>query len=236
MFSAENNSLGVQPVKMKTDSTKGMTAVKEPLHRTSFFYLLIAPPGAGKTTLLYNLLTRKDMYGRKFDICHYFSPSLATIHVPLPPERLHAELDMTEIQKIVKDIPEGERCLFVFDDMVALLPTGKALKPFINLAYNRRHLGGSGGGVSIMMVSQKLTGIPRALRCAANGLFYWSTSNMKEIKCCFDEVSNMSWDDWLNLLKFAWSEPHSFLFMRLDRNDAHKDGRYFKNFDRIKML
>ena len=232
--SATEKQLQIKPCKMSTDSTKGMEKVRYPLHNTgSFFYLLIAPPGAGKTTLLYNLLTQKNMYGKKYEQVHYFSPSLGTIELPLPDDRKHSELNVTEIEKLMKSVKPGERILFVFDDMVAHLPSGKQLMPFIKLVYNRRHICGKDGGCGIMMVSQKLTGVPRALRCAADGIFYWRTANKKEINTFFEEYVSMSMDDFTEMLEFCWSDQHSFLFARLDKRD---DERWFKNFEPVKYI
>ena len=238
MYSTQRESkatqLAIKPVKMATDSTKGMGKVRPPLHNTGcFFYLLIAPPGAGKTTTLYNLLTQKHMFGKKFEHVHYFSPSLATVEIPLPRDRLHDELNVKELDALMKNVPKGERILFVFDDMVSQFPTGQKLMPFVRMIYNRRHITGKGGGCAIMMVSQKLTGIPRMLRCAADGIFYWRTANQKEIKTFYDEYVSMDYDEFLKLLDFAWSEQHSFLFARLDKREEE---RWFRNFTKIKML
>jgi len=227
--------LQIKPVKMSADSKKGMERVKEPLHNTgNFFYLLVGPPGASKTTTMLSLLLDKSAFAKKFEQVHIFSPSLATVDsIPLPKDRLHSELDLPLIQKLITTIPEGERLLLCFDDMIANLPGGKDLKIFVRMIYNRRHLAGKGGGVAVMMISQKLTGIPRQLRCAADGIFYYYTANEKEIKCFYDEFVSMPYKDYMSMLDFAWSEKYSFLFGRLDRRN---DQRWFRNFEPMKQL
>jgi len=237
MFTTQHadGPLTIKPVKMSADSKKGMEKVKEPLHNTgSFFYLLVGPPGASKTTTMLSLLLDKNAFARKFEQCHIFSPSLATIDdLPLPKDRLHPELDLKLIEKLITSIPTGERLLLCFDDMVANLPGGKDLKIFVRMIYNRRHLAGKGGGVAVMMISQKLTGIPRQLRCAADGIFYYYTANEKEIKCFYDEFVSMPYGAFLKMLDFAWSDKYSFLFGRLDRRNQD---RWYRNFEAIPQL
>ena len=223
--------LEIKKVKMTADSSKGFESVPDPLVQNgNWFMILISPPGGGKTTLVKNLLTRKTLYGRRFDTCHYFSPSLSTVEIPLPKSRLHNELNVSEIEQLIKNTEKGEHMLLVLDDMVASLPgsNSEKLKPFLKLVFNRRHLCGPGGGVSIILTAQKLSSIPRALRCASNMIVSFYTSNLKELKTFWEEYSHVSWEDFLNMCAQAWSEKHSFLFGRLDRREG--DRRWFKNF------
>ena len=169
-------------------------------------------------------------------LVHFYSPSLATMDVPLPQERLHrGDLDPAEVEKTMKAVPQGERALFIFDDCVASMPPGgKAIRPFIKMCYNRRHLTGKNAGIAIMIVSQKLAGgIPRQLRAAADGIFYWRTANRKEIRTFFDEYVSMDEEDFHRMLEFAWSDRYSFLFARLDRPP---ESRYHRNFELIKSM
>ena len=240
MFTAlphpEAGKMVIKPIKMSADNTKGMESVREPLHQTSFFYLVVGPPGSSKTTTMLSMLTNKAQFGRKYDEVHWFSPSMSTVKIPLPPNRLHGgDLDLANVERVIKKVPKGKRLLMVFDDVVSSLPPGnKYLRPFIRMIYNRRHLMGGGGTCSCMLVSQKLSMIPRQLRAAADGLIYFRTSNLKEIKTCYEEYASISWSAFLKLLEFAWSDKYSFLFARLDRRED--DRRWHRNFEEIKML
>lgn len=112
MFTIDKpNPLKIKPHKMYADSTKGMEGVREPLHKTgNFLYMLVGPPGSSKTTMIMHLLMSKDCFKRRFDQVHFYSPSLSTMDVPLPPERLHrGDLDVDEVEKTMKAIPQGER-------------------------------------------------------------------------------------------------------------------------------
>lgn len=211
--------LNIKPHKMHADSTKGMEGVREPLHKTgNFLYMMVGPPGSSKTTMIMHLLLNRDCFKRRFDEVHFYSPSLSTIDVPLPEERLHrGDLDVAEVEKTMKSVKQGDRALFIFDDCVASLPPGgKAIRPFIKMCYNRRHLTGKNAGIAIIIVSQKLTGIPRQLRAAADGIFYWRTANKKEIATFFDEYVSMDLEDFHRMLDFAWSDKYSFLFACLN--------------------
>lgn len=226
-----SSGLHDRKIEMTADSEDGMKHLPETLSRKPFFYLMVAPPGSGKTNLIVNMLTNKKLYGKRFEIVHFFSPSMSTIKIPLPKQNLHDELDLTVVDKVAKDLRKGERALFVFDDMVNDIQKGKTLKPFLKLAYNRRHLGGA--GVSMMLTTQKLTRVDLTLRAAVSGVFFWRTSNKKEIKSFYDEFVNLDWPVFMKMLEFVWDKPHDFLYLRLDVDESK---RYHKNFDLLKIV
>ena len=216
-------------IKMTADDTSGMSQVPDPLHRTSSAYLFVAPPGSGKTNLLMNLISLKGKYYNKlFDQVHFWSPSKHTIKdLPLPPERQHSDLNLKELDQIIKSI-EGtdERGLFIFDDMVATL--GKNIKQFLKLLYNRRHIG---KGVHIWITTQKLTKVPLELRAAMNGLFVWPTSNKTEAQTLYDEYISLDKKQWELMKNQVMSKQYAFMFIRLDRHESDK--YYDNNFNNL---
>ena len=134
--------LAHKAVKSGADSTKGLESIPDPLPKSSFFMIISGRPGSGKTSFLYKLLAGKAnaLYNRKFDCVHLFSPSLATMQFPLPANRLHNDLDMKELAKIMETLPKGKHSLLIFDDFVAQLKVG--CKTFLKLILNRRHIAG----------------------------------------------------------------------------------------------
>lgn len=211
----------------KCDDFEGMDQVPDPLHK-SFFYMFIAPPGGGKTTLALNLIKkRRRFYNQLFDQVHIFSGSLRTINekLGLGEDRLHEGLELPELEKVVDNIDDEERALLVFDDVVASIE--RNMKPFLRIAYNRRHIG---KGVSIMLLSQKLLKVPHELRCACNGVFLFRTSNMREINSMWEEYFPMPKDQFLQLLKYCWRGKHDFMFVKLDAVECKK---YHRNFNQL---
>ena len=161
---------------MSTDSTVGMERIQDPLPRTSFFMGLISPPGGGKTTFILNMIARpKQFYNQLFEVVHVFSPSLNTVDIPLPEDRLHQTLDMATLENILNSIGSNERCLLIFDDMAPFLT--KNSTNMVKICYNRRHFG---LGCSLIMCTQKANKIPLELRSAMSCLVLYNTSNKVE--------------------------------------------------------
>ena len=217
-------------VRHRADDETGFENVPPPLERASFFTILSGRPGTGKTSWLMKVLNggRNKLYNRKFDIIHWWSPSLATMDVPLPRDRLHDELDMQQMESIMKSIPSGSKALFVIDDFVSQIKQHSRV--FLRMVNNRRHLGGSMGGLSILMTTQKMNSIPLAIRHAASSLVLFAPPR-KEARLVFDDIGDFdTFGEWQQLLDFVFDRPHSFLFILLTKNKAE---RYYKRFDRI---
>lgn len=195
--------------------------------------LVVGPPGSGKSSLVHNLLTNKRLYAKRFEIVHIFSPSLRTMKLPLEKSHQHEDLDLSIVEKECKTLRKGECAFFLFDDMVNDIQKGAGLKPFLKLAYNRRHLGGE--GASLMITTQKLTKVDLALRTAVSVVILYRTANNKEIRAAYEEYCNLSWETWKKLLAYAWEgNGHDFLMIRLDI--PNEEDRYFKSLAPIKFL
>ena len=235
VYSTTASELSVKPVKMKTD--KPIPGILPPLHASSFCYILVGGPGSGKSTLVRNLLMNKSMLGRKYDAVHYYSPSLATIDIPLPKNRLHDSVDVIELEQTMKDLKKGENALFVFDDCPTMIPRGAKGNVFARLCFNRRHLAkGDGAFASVIIITQKMNMLPTSVRAAANGLFLWYSASAREKKTIYEEfINDLSEKDFDALCDYAWDKAHDFMFIRLDRLRS-QGGKYHKGFEEIKIM
>ena len=205
--------------------------VPAPLEKSNFFYIISGKPGSGKTSLLMQMIAGKKnkVYNRLFDNVYMFSPSTATIDIPLPRNRLFTGLDMVELTKILSGIPKGTHNLFIFDDLASELRKNE--KVFLKLILNRRHLSGSGGSLSIIITTQKYNLVSLAYRNAASSLILFDM-NRKESKIVFDEVVSEfdTFQQWQAMLEGVYNQKHTFLLVRVTAERSH---RYFRNFDRI---
>ena len=94
------------------------------------------------------------------------------------------------------------------------------------MAYNRRHLG---AGFSIWISLQVFNKCPLELRKAISGLALWKTSNKKELNSIYEEFSLLPRDQFDDVLRYAWQQPHDFLFM-----DTLTD-TYYRNFNELSI-
>ena len=217
-------------IKMSADDMDGMEQVKEPLHRTASFYMMVGPPQSGKTNLVFSmLLKRKRFYNQMFENVHVFSNSIHTISekMNLDEDRIHKGLDFAELEGVVESIPKDERLLLVFDDLITSIQ--KNIKIFLRIVFNRRHIG---KGCHVWLISQKLNKIPAELRSGANGLFMFKSPNNYEIETLYQEFFNMPRDEFRQILDHCWKKRHDFMFLKLDEVESKK---YYHCFNLLKF-
>lgn len=202
------------------------------LPASSFFMILNGKPGSGKTNMLLNLLLRKSLYGRKFDKVFFFSPSQKTFSENylngLPANQRFDTFNIPDVMSSLESIEDsGEKVLFVFDDVVNDLDTAKNQSALLRLLYNRRHLCGKGGFVSVLITSQVYNRIPLRIRKVATHTIFFPTGSEKEKMSIYDElVGGMNYSDFDSILKRAWgNDEHAFIFMDILRQ------KFYKNFE-----
>ena len=234
----------------ETPNTKGKLDIKKmnmtcddaghevpaPLQKGNFFYIVCGQPSSGKTNLWLNFIKkRKCFYHKQFHKIYIFSNSLHTIKekINLPKQQLIHGFDLERLSEIISEEQkeaeddDANKVLIVFDDIVAQI--SKNLPPMLKLMYNRRHIG---GGMSIILTTQKYTKIPLELRTVATGVFFFATKNKTEIETLFDEFGNMKKINFYKLLDFVFDKPHSFLYLNLQES---VDKMYYKNFNLLNI-
>lgn len=205
------------------------------LQNYNFCCLLVGPSGSGKSSVWVNLL--KGQLYKKFDRVEVFSPSLHTIQTDLglSEDRMHEELDFDYLQETTealrqkkRDDPDSDyQTLWVIDDFLSEI-TSKSkdvnkLSIFSKIILNRSHC-----NLQILICSQTLLkGIPNVLRKNASHIVFLKNTNKAEREALRDEYTNMTSDEFNDLIKFVFDEPYDFLAIRT------QDDTYWKNLLQI---
>ena len=104
------------------------------------------------------------------------------------------------------------------------------MKPMLHLLYNRRHIG---GGISVVLTTQKLTKVPLELRTVCSGLFFFNTRNKQEIETLYDEYVGFKKPQLKKVLDYVFDKSHNFLYLSFEK--PH-DEMYHKNFNELKFV
>lgn len=204
--------------------------VKAPLPSWNYASIVVGVPGSGKTSLVLALI--KKYYKKKYDRIYFFSGSLQTIPETFL-EKLNDDRIFTSLEplgEIVKDLKEDEekpKTLIVIDDLVK--DVLEYQKEVMNLLYNRRHIG---GGVSVYLITQKLTKIPLSIRAGFDTIYFFSMNNKKELNSLYEDfITDLDRKEFDELIRYIndKKEKHPFLF--IDK----KNGKYYNKFNELQI-
>lgn len=225
-----NNKIKLQGVKVSNDEIDKQIIKPLPgsYAPSAFFCPIIGGPGSGKTSLLIQMLTK--YYKSVFDMIYFFSGSLQTINEKfldkLHPERIFDSLE--ELPDVIEELKGSDnKALIIIDDLVKDL-NNKEYKPVLTeMILNRRHIGSN---VSCFMVGQKLNMIPLFLRTSASAVIYFNGKNKRENNSLYEDyITDISRDEFDDVIKYVFDEPHSFLY--IDKTN----GKYYKKFNLLEI-
>jgi GTPase SAR1 family protein len=239
----KNDRIKLKLIKQSIDELDpDLEKIEEPLPKKSMAMYLVGAPGSGKTSLLLSLLLSKTAYLKKFDKVYLLSGSLQTLPpeliANLPEDQVFDEYNIDSIYEKVKEEKDSAlnpNVLFILDDVVKDIRA----KTFNKLILNRRHIIQNAtnpkvkAGCSIWITSQTYNLLELQIRKNMNAIILFPTANRKELECIKNELMmdlNPKQQD--EILKYAWSKPYGFLFIRMDKPKALK---YYSNFDSIKL-
>ena len=187
-----------------------------------FAMLIVGKPGMGKTSLILSLVCKSGKaFNRKFDKVYVWSPSLITMEGDpfemIPDDQKYEEATFENIQGVLDEIKDsGEKVLFIFDDVIADL-RGKGKGAIENLLqkifFNRRHLAGAGGSVSIIATSQTYNKIDSKLRKTASQLIFYENKQKRERESIFDEIILIPKQEYIDALRFIYDKKHNFMYI-----------------------
>jgi len=206
-----------------------------------FAMLIIGKPGMGKTTLILSLICKKGKaFNRKFDRVYLFSPSLVTMKDDpfelIPEDQKFDEATYDNLNGVLEEIKDsGEKVLLILDDVIADV-RGKGKGSVENLLqkifFNRRHLAGAGGSVSVIATSQAYNKIDPKLRKTASQIVFYKNLHKKETESIFDEVILIPRKEFTDTLRYVFNKKHDFLYIDTTQEP---DKMLHKNFNQLSI-
>ena len=200
-----------------------------------FAMLLVGKPRSGKTNLLLNLTTKMNKnFNRKFDRVFLFSPSVHTMENDpfelLPDDQKYETATEQNIQGVLDMIRDSqEKVLLILDDCISDI-RGKGKGDIENLLhrvfFNRRHLAGKGGNLSIIATSQTYNKIDPKLRKTCSHLILFENKNKKELDSIFEEVILIPKKEFFDVLRYIYDRKFRFMYIDTTLPDfkmIHKD-------------
>lgn len=214
-------------------------SIPAPLPRKGgFAIIIVGRPGYGKTSLINSLVCKSGRnFNRKFDRLFIWSPSMITMegdpYEMIPDEQKFEEATLENIQGVLDEIKDtGEKVLFIFDDVIADI-RGKGKGEIENLLqkifFNRRHLAGAGGSVSIIATSQTYNKIDPKLRKTASHLIQYKPQK-KEIENIYDDMITLPKKEFMDALRYIYKKKHDFMFLDLQQEESKQ---IHKNFNQL---
>lgn len=196
--------------------------------RGGFAMLIIGRPGYGKTSLINSLVCKTGKcFNRKFDRVYIWSPSMITMegdpYEMIPDDQKFETANFENLQGVLDEIKDsGEKILFILDDVIADI-RGKGKGDVENLLqkvfFNRRHLAGYGGSVSIIATSQTYNKVDPKLRKTCSHLIQYKPQK-KEIENIYDDMITLPKKEFMDVLRFIYKNKHDFMYLNLQEEDT----------------
>ncbi|KAG5178595.1 hypothetical protein JKP88DRAFT_158718 [Tribonema minus] len=107
-------------------------------------------------------------------------------------------------------------CVLVDDAQASPLLSRATANPMLNACLRHRHM--ARFGVSFVLVSQTVKGLPKAIRTNTTHWAFFKTLNKKEIEECYDEVSGFcEQHEFERLLRLYTLQKFGYLFADIPR-------------------
>ena len=187
-----------------------------------FIALIVGKQGYGKSTLISSLLTTNNLLKKKFHYILWNTPS----KVPgfqRDEEFWNDKIDLTwfkdRLERISLAAIEKAKdvyVLWVLDDSIAQVFSGKNTEAFLDIIIRRRHLYPN-VNISILFTTQYYKLFPKKYRSMLNYLilFHLNGDDLNDIQK--EILGNTSKNSWAtDLIKSHWrTEKHNFIFINL---------------------
>lgn len=197
--------------------------------------------GSGKSNLCATLVTDKRFYKDHFDAVYLFSPTALNDamqnNFQIPKERIinDPEADGAEALKAIMESQSEaiqkhgcDKCPqigIVMDDIIQCKRFMKS-KDFLKAFIASRHF-----CITVMILTQSWTRVPRACRIQATAIFYWRGSQ-SEMELLASEYSPPGYSKRRFLSMVNWITKEPYQFMCINKNQPMKD-RFRKGLSEI---
>jgi len=202
------------------------------LMNKSTFTCFLGRAGSGKTSLLTSFLKTPAMFHRVYHQIFVFMPAGSRSSMKdnffekhIAPNQLYDELTLQNLEdcyeKVQKAAEDDETSLVIFDDVQKALRDTQICKLFLSMVNNRRH-----GKLSMWLACQNYKSIVPSVRNGLTDIFVFKI-NKVEMETIYDEHVEQHQDKFMNILKYCFREPHSFMYINTGSQ------RIFSNWDEL---
>jgi len=203
--------------------------------------LVCGKQGSGKSSLVMNVLKNKEALYQVYDHIYVFLPSTSRENIEkgspydlIPPEQIYDELTVNNLMTVYNEISEyasdnnnikkyedKQKCLIIFDDVSSHFKDVELQAILKRLIKNQRHI-----FTSTIFIMQSYFDLNKQLRQLASNLFIFKLSKTVMFQI-FDELIEINKNDYQNLLKLVFQDPHDFMTINLITKQI------FRNYDKI---
>ena len=127
-------------------------------------------------------------------------------------------MNLKSMLSMIKDT--GDKVLLILDDCISDI-RGKGKAEVENLLhrmfFNRRHLAGKGGSLSIIATSQTYNKIDPKLRKTASQLVLFENKNKKELDSIYDEAILIPKKEFYEVLRYIYDKKYQFMYKMIHK-------------------
>jgi Poxvirus A32 protein len=192
---------------------KKLPPLKGLLNENPHITAIVGKKNSGKSHLLCNLLRDPRGYKKKYTRVLFVSPTFRaqfdSLWKALDPEGIQVYEDVSNrlLETIVQEQTEDPApTLLIFDDIADALKSQVDQSTLNRLVANSRHL-----GLSIVVLSQKVTMLPTVLRSQVDCWICYSACSYIELEALHREMSVLPRKEFLATFREATKAPYSFL-------------------------
>ena len=224
----EENDIKLDLPSWTVDNSLG-DHIPSPFKKQSFFYIFTGRSRSGKSSLAIALLCNKKprIYRRVFDNIIVVIPSSSLRSLKkncfetIDNSKKFDDLSYDTVNEILDLIEEysanEEQTLLYIDDMTAYLKQSSISMLLSKIINNRRHY-----LVSIIIIVQNIVRVPLELRKLATMIFFWKSSNRKELEVIKNEYINLNNNDFNKLIRFVFRDPYDFMIIDNEDNELYR--------------